>query len=472
MRGNSVLIQTTGWSTRAMYEMFYVSRTSFPLLIAGHRGDATMYIPRGGWFLATAREMFERHWRNPELAAAHLAKYEERRAEVEQRYADLSPEALDRLPFDESLRRVRSALAMTWELSALAFYSITFDAAFCEAEIDRLGVHITPERLSTIWDGLTTPSCASFERRHIVSYATLLQQDASPSVCAAACQYFFASYAVVPSIAETEALLAERIAPIISAAGGPAALLHEEEEAANARARALASFRVTLTAPESQLLDYVQTIIALRDARKDELLRATTLVFRVATRAFREVGFDERDVTLVTVDELSRGLDALRSMRDIVERRARDGVTVLVEDDGTTTVEEGTYVETVSALEAPKEEHVNADIREIKGQVGARGVARGRVRIVRSIDAKAADFTSGDVLVTGMTRPEFVPLMSRAAAVVTDEGGITCHAAIISRELGIPCVIGTKHATQLLHDGDLVDVDANAGVVRVIERAS
>lgn len=77
-------------------------------------------------------------------------------------------------------------------------------------------------------------------------------------------------------------------------------------------------------------------------------------------------------------------------------------------------------------------------------------------------------FVPHTVLVTSMTRPEFLPLMKQAAAVVTDEGGITCHAAIVSRELKIPCVIGTKVATQVLKDGDRVEVDADRGVVRKI----
>ena len=71
-----------------------------------------------------------------------------------------------------------------------------------------------------------------------------------------------------------------------------------------------------------------------------------------------------------------------------------------------------------------------------------------------------------------MTRPEFVPLMKKALAVVTDEGGITCHAAIVSRELRIPCITGTKNATRILKDGDLIEVDADNGVVKIIKRAN
>ena len=69
-----------------------------------------------------------------------------------------------------------------------------------------------------------------------------------------------------------------------------------------------------------------------------------------------------------------------------------------------------------------------------------------------------------------MTTVDFVPLMQKACAIVTDEGGILCHAAIVSREMRKPCVIGTKVATKSLKDGDLVEVDAGKGVVNVLDR--
>ena len=72
----------------------------------------------------------------------------------------------------------------------------------------------------------------------------------------------------------------------------------------------------------------------------------------------------------------------------------------------------------------------------------------------------------GEILVTSMTTPDYLPSMQKASAFVTDEGGITCHAAIIAREMKKPCIIGTKIATKILKDGDLVEVDADKGVVR------
>ncbi len=69
-------------------------------------------------------------------------------------------------------------------------------------------------------------------------------------------------------------------------------------------------------------------------------------------------------------------------------------------------------------------------------------------------------------MVAHTTFPALVPAMKKASAIITDDGGLTCHAAIVSRELQTPCVVGTKHATKILHDGDVVEVDANNGIVK------
>ena len=104
----------------------------------------------------------------------------------------------------------------------------------------------------------------------------------------------------------------------------------------------------------------------------------------------------------------------------------------------------------------------------IKGNIAYPGVARGRVRIVISKE-KIGIVKEGEVLVTAVTTPEFMPALKKAVAFVTDEGGITSHAAIVSRELKKPCIISTKIATQVLKDGNLVEVDANSGIVRILQ---
>ena len=107
----------------------------------------------------------------------------------------------------------------------------------------------------------------------------------------------------------------------------------------------------------------------------------------------------------------------------------------------------------------------------LRGFGASPGVAAGVARILRG-PAEMDKLKTGEILVTTMTTPDMVPAMSQAAGIVTDEGGMTCHAAIVSRELGVPCVVGTREATKLIADGSEVTVDGKTGVVfRGIVRA-
>ena len=103
----------------------------------------------------------------------------------------------------------------------------------------------------------------------------------------------------------------------------------------------------------------------------------------------------------------------------------------------------------------------------VNGQTACKGVARGSVRIIMKRE-DIHTLQEGEILVSPMTVPDYLPAMKKAAAFVTDEGGITCHAAIVAREMKKPCVIGTKVATRILKDGDRVEVDANTGIVTVL----
>ena len=111
------------------------------------------------------------------------------------------------------------------------------------------------------------------------------------------------------------------------------------------------------------------------------------------------------------------------------------------------------------------------NIKKIKGIIVSQGkkkIIEGRIKIV--LDPQDKNFKTGNILVAPMTSPEYIFLMKKSIAIITDAGGLTSHAAIVSRELNIPCIVGTKIATKVLKDGDLVEVDANKGIVRVIKK--
>ena len=113
----------------------------------------------------------------------------------------------------------------------------------------------------------------------------------------------------------------------------------------------------------------------------------------------------------------------------------------------------------------------NPLVEIIVGQTAMRGRIAGVVRVLRQ-KSEIPLIEEGEILVTAMTTPDYLPAMQRAAAFVTDEGGIMCHAAIVAREFGKPCVVGTRIATRALRNGDWIEVDGETGIVRILERGA
>lgn len=115
-----------------------------------------------------------------------------------------------------------------------------------------------------------------------------------------------------------------------------------------------------------------------------------------------------------------------------------------------------------------KKEKVDNNIKELRGVCASPGKTKGLVHIV-NIPEDMKDFKKHNILVSIATSPDLIPAIKKSNAIITDVGGLTCHAAIIARELNIPCIIGTKIATKILKDGDLVEVDADSGIVKIIK---
>ena len=134
-------------------------------------------------------------------------------------------------------------------------------------------------------------------------------------------------------------------------------------------------------------------------------------------------------------------------------------------DDGKLYIVQSRPVTTLKEEVKTEEAEMTEEMKVLlKGLGASPGIGAGRVVIIFEAD-EIDKVKEGDILVTTMTNPDMVPAMKRAAAIVTDEGGRTCHAAIVSRELGIPAVVGTKEATKVLKDGMMITVDGTRGVV-------
>jgi pyruvate,water dikinase len=159
------------------------------------------------------------------------------------------------------------------------------------------------------------------------------------------------------------------------------------------------------------------------------------------------------DEDIIFLAKIGKTLEKHYDFPQDVEWAKEDGKIYIVQTRPVTTVKKG----------KENTHDIDATIL-LSGAPASPGVASGPVKIVPD-PSRLDKVMNGDILVAEMTTPDFVPAMKRAAAIVTDRGGRTAHAAIVSRELGIPCVVGTEKATAILKDGQVITVDGSNGKV-------
>lgn len=208
------------------------------------------------------------------------------------------------------------------------------------------------------------------------------------------------------------------------------------------------------------LIDGLQFIVFYRTHRTDIMSKAVFLHIPTLESVAKEKGLTYDDILFCLEDEvLKKDLPS----KETIEARKKGYAIAEIHKKINCFV--GAEFEKIRDSLAD----VVSEVKEVKGASASKGVVSGKVIIIHG----HKDFDrvkDGDVLVTSMTTPEMVPIMKKAAAFVTDEGGVTCHAAIVAREMKKPCVIGTKFATKVFKDGDMVEVDAEIGLVRLLNK--
>ena len=181
----------------------------------------------------------------------------------------------------------------------------------------------------------------------------------------------------------------------------------------------------------------------------------------------KRTGVKVKDLFLYTDSEISNLFSGKKVKNNIIYGRSK-GYAILVLNKKRTLLVGDDFKKSFNEVMLHKK-----DASEIKGMVAMKGFVRGKIKLIlhtkRNISKEVKKFKKGEILVTEMTRPDTILACRKAAAIITDEGGITSHAAIISREFKIPCIIGTKIATQILKTGDLAEVDAINGIVKILK---
>ncbi|MBI5224520.1 hypothetical protein HY989_01485 [Candidatus Micrarchaeota archaeon] len=219
--------------------------------------------------------------------------------------------------------------------------------------------------------------------------------------------------------------------------------------------------KLSLSENQKYWLKVARTFSYLKGIRKDTVFMGSRNSGPLINEIARRLGLSPKQVRHSTPLEISDAL--VNGKIDVNLINQRIALCVIIWDKNKIRITVGK--EAKGLVARVYEDKADPNQKELIGMPAYPGLVSGIVKIVnKSSDMEKVQ--KGDILVSSATNPNLVPAMKKAGAIVTDEGGVTCHAAIVSRELKIPCVIGTKVATKLLRDGDKVEVDAINGIVR------
>lgn len=217
------------------------------------------------------------------------------------------------------------------------------------------------------------------------------------------------------------------------------------------------------------LIEILQDYLFLRTDRTD-----TLRIILYNTRPFleeiaRRIRWEYDEVIYLTPDEVLNFLNkGILADRNEIKNRQKHFLILTKGKEEIHIISKEDEIRKIIERELGKERGLGIKEKAVVKGVGVfPGIVRGRVKIIENVTERDK-MKEGDVLVTTMTTPEMVEIYSKAKAIVTDEGGITCHAAIVSRELKKPCVIGTGEATSVFMDDMLVEVNSREGIVSTV----
>lgn len=420
---------------------------NYPVLTVKRDNYFEFYMDHDNW-IHIAQEGIQRYIDNSSYKEETHARYIKQKNHIEGLY--------DRYMHDDNpseeyqLQVLNEALDLLQEIVAVTTFVDYLDTETLENVYIKNGIKLDFDALYAISDLHDFESFELHTTKDILTY-----KDTHPDYL----MYVYTGYTVAPSVKEVKNTLAQLSVDELH----KNIELSEKRIAQNRDEKKRCSQH--LSQHEKSFLTFLDWIVAMRDNRKIALNKIDALLYATVSRLYTLWGIDQTYVTCSYCFEVRKGKDFVLTHIDALKARKKEYVNLYFGRDY--------YVERYSNIEAEMNQarrlaQPEKHIASFTGQIAQKGIVRGYAKIVHN-PKESHHFNEGDILVTSMTRPEFVPLMKRASAVVTNEGGIVCHAAIVSRELKKPCIIGTKHATDILKNGDYIEVNANEGIVTIVK---
>ena len=213
-----------------------------------------------------------------------------------------------------------------------------------------------------------------------------------------------------------------------------------------------------------EIISFLRELNAVNDSRKAAMSQSILWSYPLFQAIARKLKIDVVSLRQLMAIEISNSLDDGKlSSQNQTKINNRLNAFVCKIESGKIVTLSGDDAKKVIIQELGINDY--SALNELKGMIAHPGKVTGKVRLIIT-EHQVENLKQGEILVSSMTNPDMVTAMKKAGAIVTDEGGITCHAAIVARELGKPCIIGTKVATKVFKGGDMVEVDATVGTVK------
>ncbi|EKD56383.1 MAG: hypothetical protein ACD_58C00206G0002 [uncultured bacterium] len=220
-----------------------------------------------------------------------------------------------------------------------------------------------------------------------------------------------------------------------------------------------------LDSQTKEMVGLIDFVTIWQDQRKANILKSVSYLGKIIKEISIRTKISQNILYQMGLSDIKliNKIDDILGLEECLMNRIT-GVLFILENDKEYVIEGNDY--RAILLEKNKLlDTSNMSEGDLHGSIANPGTAIGKAVICKGIES-LKKVKVGDIIVASMTRPEFMPSLRKAVGIVTDEGGITCHAAIVARELGIPAIIGTKIATRVFKDGDIIELKANHGIVR------
>ena len=460
---SSIFVQASGWNFDKYFKEKYHDKTPLPVLVISKGSEGIMYYPFTK-LVELCEEYFDNYWNDPTILTRIIETFEKHKEKSEKIYLEINKITKNEKEINNLYGKLEEIYTNTVELNAVSAFSFYFDKNIFEKLILKYKINISDK--NKVWGLASKPVTNSFNKQRETYLLELISSKKSFNDIINKCRYFGADYGHIESEKELGKRLKQEYKEFINNPEKAKEKITTYKNELAARTKERERELKKLNKDELKIIYYINKIIELRDLRKDLISKMTLQLFLACEIMFDKFDVSKELIYFYRMDEIIKGEKYFKSIISELKKR-KEGYSCLLSYNGTIK-EENNFEINKKILE----EFVNSKIKprnKIKGQVAHKGLVKGKVRVVRNKE-EFKYFEDGEVLVTGMTRPEFIPLMKKSIAIVTDEGGVTSHAAIISRELKKPCLIGTKDASRILKTGDLVEVDANKGIVKILEK--